>query len=81
LLHLIENQIYGGARLMTTGRDTPSKADSVTIAAIEAGVPRLVEARDVIAKFHYHPSESSGGLGAVDRTSAPKPRRLVRERR
>jgi transposase len=40
------------ARLMTTGRDTASKADSVTITAIEAGVPRLVEARDIIAKFH-----------------------------
>jgi transposase len=40
------------ARLMTTGRDTSSKADSVTIAAIEAGVPRLVEAREIIAKFH-----------------------------
>jgi transposase len=40
------------ARLMTTGRDTASKADSVTIAAIEAGVPRLVEAREIIAKFH-----------------------------
>ena len=37
---------------MTTGRDTASKADSVTIAAIEAGVPRLVEAREIIAKFH-----------------------------
>jgi transposase len=40
------------ARLMTTGRDTVSKADSVTIAAIEAGVPRLVEAREITAKFH-----------------------------
>ena len=39
------------ARLMTTGRDTSSKADSVTIAAIEAGVPRLVVAREIIAKF------------------------------
>jgi len=37
---------------MTTGRDTASKADYVTIAAIEAGVPRLVEAREIIAKFH-----------------------------
>ena len=33
-------------------RDNPSKADSVTIAAIEAGVPKLVEAREIIAKFH-----------------------------
>jgi len=40
------------ARLMTSGRDTSSKADSVMIAAIEAGVPRLVEAREIIATFH-----------------------------
>ncbi len=40
------------ARLMTTGRDTMSKAETVTIAAIEAGVPALFEARDIIAAFH-----------------------------
>jgi transposase len=40
------------ARLMTTGRDILTKADSVTIAAIETGVPRLVEAREIIARFH-----------------------------
>lgn len=40
------------ARLMTTGRDTLSKSDAVTIAAIESGVPLLVEARSVIAAFH-----------------------------
>ncbi|PPD10125.1 MAG: transposase [Methylocystis sp.] len=40
------------ARLMTTGRDTLSKSESVTIAAIESGVPLLVEARSVIAAFH-----------------------------
>src|ERR1700676_5772817 len=33
------------ARLMTTARDHMSKADSITIAAIEAGVPTLVDAR------------------------------------
>jgi transposase len=33
------------ARLMTTGRDMISKAETVTIAAIEAGVPALFEAR------------------------------------
>ena len=37
---------------MTTGRDTLSKSEAVTIAAIESGVPRLVEARSVIAAFH-----------------------------
>lgn len=40
------------ARLMTTGRDHLSKADSVSIAAIEAGVPMLVEARKLIERFH-----------------------------
>ena len=40
------------ARLMTTGRDHLSKADTVTITAIEAGVPTLVEARKLIDQFH-----------------------------
>lgn len=40
------------ARLMTTGRDTLSKSETVTIAAIENGVPLLIEARAVIADFH-----------------------------
>ena len=40
------------ARLMTNGRDTLSKLETVTVAAIEQGVPLLVEAREVIAAFH-----------------------------
>jgi len=40
------------ARLMTVGRDTLSKAETVTVAAVEAGVPPLVEAREIIAEFH-----------------------------
>jgi transposase len=40
------------ARLMTTGRDTLSKPETITIAAIEGHVPLLVEAREVIAAFH-----------------------------
>ena len=36
---------------MTIGRDELSKAESVTIAAIESGVPLLVEAREIIASF------------------------------
>ncbi len=40
------------ARLMTIGRDTLSKAETVTVAAIEAGIPALVEAREIIAEFH-----------------------------
>ena len=37
---------------MTVARDLLSKAETVTVAAIEAGVPTLVEAREIIADFH-----------------------------
>jgi transposase len=36
---------------MTIERDTLTKAETVTVAAIEAGVPPLVETREVIAVF------------------------------
>ncbi len=36
---------------MTIGRDDLSKSETVTVAAIEAGVPLLVEAREIIAAF------------------------------
>jgi transposase len=39
------------ARMMTNGRDLLSKSETVTIAAIEAGVPLLVEARMLILNF------------------------------
>ena len=39
------------ARLMTIGRDRLSKAETVMVAAFEAGVPALVEARELIANF------------------------------
>ncbi|MFN3834659.1 MAG: ISL3 family transposase [Glycocaulis sp.] len=39
------------ARLMTLGRDRLSKAESVTVAAIEGGVPRLMEAREIVSAF------------------------------
>jgi transposase len=39
------------ARLMTTGRDALSKAEALTIAMIEDGVPALVEARAAVAEF------------------------------
>jgi len=39
------------ARLMANGRDLLSKSETVTIAAIEAGVPLLVEARMLILDF------------------------------
>ena len=40
------------ARLMANDRDTLSKSETVTITAIEHGVPLLVEAREVITAFH-----------------------------
>ncbi len=39
------------ARLLTIGRDQLSKAETVTVAAIESGVEHLVEAREVVADF------------------------------
>lgn len=36
---------------MTIGRHDLSKSETVTVAAIEGGVPLLVEAREVIAAF------------------------------
>jgi len=39
------------ARLMTARRDHLSKAETVTIAAIEQGVPTLVTARSLITDF------------------------------
>ena len=40
------------ARLMTIGRDTLSKSETITVAAIEERVPLLVHAREIIAAFH-----------------------------
>jgi transposase len=40
------------ARLLTTSRDNLTKSETVTIAAIEGGVPLLVKARDITADFH-----------------------------
>ena len=38
--------------MKTIGRDLLTKAETVTVAAIEAGVPTLVEARQIIADFY-----------------------------
>ena len=40
------------ARQMTSGRDGLTKAETVTVAAIENGVPGLIEAREIVADFH-----------------------------
>jgi transposase len=39
------------ARLMTIGRDQLSKAETLTVAAIENGVESLVQAREAVASF------------------------------
>jgi transposase len=39
------------ARLLTIGRDRLSKPETITVAAVEGGVPLLTEAREIIAAF------------------------------
>ncbi|MGU3363175.1 transposase, partial [Methylobacterium sp. M6A4_1b] len=39
------------ARLLTTGRDRLTKAETLTVAAVEEGVPALVKAREVVGEF------------------------------
>lgn len=39
-------------RLLTVEPDTLSRAETVTVAAIEKGVPQLVEARNTVVAFH-----------------------------
>ncbi|MCJ2106366.1 ISL3 family transposase [Methylobacterium sp. E-041] len=39
------------ARLLTTDRDRLTKAETLTVAAVEEGVPALVEAREVVSAF------------------------------
>jgi hypothetical protein len=36
---------------MTISRDQLSRSEAVTVAAIENGVPRLVEAREIVTSF------------------------------
>lgn len=62
---------------MTTARDHLSKADTVMIAAVEAGVPMLVEARYLVAGFH---SMIRKKLAAVDRGRQQKSRLIFRQR-
>ena len=53
------------SRLMTTSRDTLSRSETVTIAAVESGVPALIEAREIIAAFHdMIRRETEGDLSA-----------------
>ena len=67
---------------MTIGRDLLTKAETVTVAAIEAGVPTLVEAREIIAEFHLMiRRKSRGGAYPMDRARPRQSRCLVRQRR
>jgi hypothetical protein len=58
------------AQLMTTSRDTLSKSETVTVAAIEDRVPLLVEAREVIAEFHAMIKRKSYGATIKDALTA-----------
>ena len=70
------------ARLMTNGRDTLSKSETVTIAAIEQGVPLLVEAREVVTAFHAMiRKKAHADLDPWLERASRKPRRLFRQRR
>ena len=59
------------ARLMTTARDHLSKADTVTIAAIEGGVPTLVEARSLLDRFHAMVRQKTPDLDGWINDAAP----------
>lgn len=39
------------AWLMTVGRDHLTKADTMTVAAVQAGVPQLAQARTLVERF------------------------------
>ena len=69
------------ARLMTIGRDQLSKAETVTVAAIESGVQPLVEAREVVADFQAMIRERSRGTRPLDRARQDQPCCGVGERR
>jgi transposase len=57
------------ARLITTGRDALSKAETLTIATIEDSIPALVEARSAVTEFQTMIRKKAGdGLDAwIDR--------------
>ena len=50
------------ARLMTMARDTLSRTQTVTLATIEAAVPTLVQAREIVDAFHTDPPKAGGGV-------------------
>ncbi|PWB82743.1 MAG: transposase [Methylocystaceae bacterium] len=60
------------ARLMTTGRDALSKAETLTIVAIENNVPELVDARAAVEEFHTMIRKKAGDAldGWIERAKA-----------
>jgi transposase len=73
-------------RLMTLERDNLTKAQTMTVAAIEESLPDLVEARDVVESFHdMLCRKSSGDLEAwIERAAkslvASFANRVIRDR-
>ena len=55
-----------------------TKADAVIIAAIEAGVPSLVEARVLVDQFQHDSKEGRGQTRRLDRKRKDKPRLIPR---
>jgi transposase len=52
------------ARLLTIGRDRLSRSETITVAAVEGGVPLLIEAREFIAAFQAMIRKRT--LGTID---------------
>jgi hypothetical protein len=51
---------------MTIGRDQLSKAETITVAAIESGVESLVQAREAVAAFQTMIRQSALANRALD---------------
>jgi hypothetical protein len=66
---------------MTIGRDLLTKAETVTVAAIEAGVQTLVEAREITTQFHLMIRRRLETGLILDRARPRQSRHLVRQRR
>ena len=65
---------------MTIGRGLLTKAETVMVVAIEAGVPALVEAREIIAQFHLMIRRKvEGGACPMDRARPREFQRFIRQ--
>ncbi len=65
--------------MMTTARNHFTKAEIFPIAAIENGVPALVEPREIIADSHAMMREAARALGILDRARLPNTGHLIGE--